>query len=104
MIRFVVAVMPDRAEVIDVLAGFREQLYECLNKRADALFELAEALLCTDGPVRTLVGLSAIDADSQGAAGRLVACRGRDASCADLGRVRLTAACRRDSAAGSDTA
>src|SRR4051812_37835777 len=55
---FVVAIMADRAEAIDVLAGFREQFYRCLSARADALFELADALLCTDGPVKTLVGLS----------------------------------------------
>lgn len=54
----VVAVVADRAEAIDVLAEFREQLYRCLTRRPDALFELTEALLCTDGPVKTLVGLS----------------------------------------------
>jgi hypothetical protein len=54
----VVAVVTDRAEAIDVLAEFREQLYRCMTRRADALFELTEALLCTDGPVKTLVGLS----------------------------------------------
>ena len=54
----VVAVVTDRAEAIDVLAGFREQLYRCMTRRADALFELTEALLCADGPVRSLVGLS----------------------------------------------
>jgi hypothetical protein len=54
----VVAVMEDRAETIDVLAEFREQLYQCMTKRADALFELTEALLCADGPVKALVGLS----------------------------------------------
>ena len=52
------AVVTDRAEAIDALAGFREQLYRCMTRRADALFELTDALLCTDGPVRTLVGLS----------------------------------------------
>ncbi len=43
---------------MDVLAEFREQLYQCMTRRADALFELTEALLCTDEPVKTLVGLS----------------------------------------------
>lgn len=55
----VVAVVTGRVEVIDVLAGFREQLYRCMNRRADALFELTDALLCTDGPVKTLVGAGA---------------------------------------------
>jgi hypothetical protein len=40
------------------LAGFRGELYRCLTARADALFELADAVLCADGPVKTLVGLS----------------------------------------------
>ncbi|GAA4973506.1 hypothetical protein [Actinoplanes utahensis] len=54
----VVAIVADRAEAIDALAEFRERLYRCMTRRADALFELTEALLCTDGPVKTLVGLS----------------------------------------------
>jgi hypothetical protein len=62
----VVTVMADRVEAIDVLAGFREQLYQCMTRRADALFELADALLCTDGPVKTLVGLSLAPEHSRG--------------------------------------
>jgi hypothetical protein len=41
-----------------VLAGFRGELYRCLTARADELFELADAVLCADGPVRDLAGLS----------------------------------------------
>lgn len=37
---------------------FRAELYACLTARGDALFELCDALLCTDGPVRTLVDLA----------------------------------------------
>src|SRR5512133_329217 len=40
------------------LAQFREVFYSCLGARADAQFELTEALLCADGPVRSLVDLS----------------------------------------------
>jgi len=40
------------------LAAFRGELYRCFTARADALFELADAVLCADGPVKTLVGLS----------------------------------------------
>lgn len=40
------------------LVAFRQAFYECLPARADALFELCEAVLCTEGPVRSLVGLS----------------------------------------------
>jgi hypothetical protein len=44
-------------EAADRLRGFRSELYRCLGRRADELFELTEALLCADGPVDTLVGL-----------------------------------------------
>jgi DDE superfamily endonuclease len=42
----------------DLLAGFRRSLHGCFTARADALFELADAVLCAEGPVKTLVGLS----------------------------------------------
>jgi DDE superfamily endonuclease len=42
----------------DDLVRFREVFYGCLPTRADAQFELTEALLCVDGPVRSLVDLS----------------------------------------------
>jgi hypothetical protein len=42
------------------LAEFRRQMYRCLTRRADALFELCDAVLCADGPVTSLVGLSLI--------------------------------------------
>ena len=41
----------------DRLGGFRGELYGCLGRRGDELFELTDALLCADGPVHTLVGL-----------------------------------------------
>jgi hypothetical protein len=47
-----------RAEAIERLSQFRRGLYQSLTRRADALFELAEAVLCADGPVKTLVDLS----------------------------------------------
>lgn len=40
------------------LIGFRVDLYRCLRKRADALFELADAVLTAPGRVRSLVELS----------------------------------------------
>jgi len=46
----------DRA--LGLLAAFRGELYRCLTARADALFDLAEAVLCADGPVRVLAALS----------------------------------------------
>jgi hypothetical protein len=47
-----------RVESLNVLSGFRAELYGCLTARADALFELTDAVLCADGPVRSLVGLT----------------------------------------------
>ena len=41
-----------------VLAGFRHSFYDALTARRDELFELADAVLCTDGAVKTLVELA----------------------------------------------
>jgi hypothetical protein len=49
---------PARVESLTVLSRFRTDLYDCLTARADALFELADALLCADGAVRSLVDLT----------------------------------------------
>jgi hypothetical protein len=43
---------------LEVLSRFRVEFYECLHARADALFELTDAVLRKDGPVQTLVDLS----------------------------------------------
>jgi DDE superfamily endonuclease len=43
---------------LGVLSGFRREFYACLTARADELRELADAVLCADGPVRCLAGLS----------------------------------------------
>jgi hypothetical protein len=40
------------------LAEFRETFYDCLLRRADALFELTDAVLCAPGPVTSLPELS----------------------------------------------
>jgi hypothetical protein len=39
------------------LREFRRSLYACLDARADALFELADAVLCADHAVTSLVQL-----------------------------------------------
>jgi DDE superfamily endonuclease len=41
-----------------VLSRFRSGFFGCLTARADALFELTDAVLCVDGPVKTLVDLT----------------------------------------------
>lgn len=47
-----------RVAALGELSEFRQEFYQCLSRRADACFELADALLCADGPVGSLVGLS----------------------------------------------
>jgi DDE superfamily endonuclease len=49
---------PDSAAALGHLSAFRREFYSCLSRRADALFELTDAVLCCDGPVRTLVEAS----------------------------------------------
>ncbi|HEX6521196.1 MAG TPA: transposase [Streptosporangiaceae bacterium] len=40
------------------LSTFRQRLYSCLTGRADALFELIDAIVCADHAVTSLVELS----------------------------------------------
>jgi len=40
------------------LDGFRSQLHACFTRRADALFELGDALLCAQMPLLSLPHLS----------------------------------------------
>jgi hypothetical protein len=47
-----------RVESLDGLPGCRLELHDALTARADALFELVDALLCAEGPVKSLVELS----------------------------------------------
>src|SRR5690349_6959490 len=44
--------------LLERLRGFRRSLYECLDARADALSGLADAVLCADHAVTSLVQLS----------------------------------------------
>jgi hypothetical protein len=55
-----------QAGALGELSGFRREFYWCLPARADALFELADAVLCADGPVRTLAGLSLVPEHRRG--------------------------------------
>ena len=56
----------DQVQARDRLASFRGELYGCLTARADELFELCDAVLCADGPVRTLAGLSLVPEHRRG--------------------------------------
>ncbi|KUL55539.1 transposase [Streptomyces sp. NRRL F-4489] len=48
----------DKREAFATLSRFRAGFYDCLDGRGDALFELTDALLCADGPVKTQVELA----------------------------------------------
>ena len=48
------------------LSRFRADLRGCLTARGDELFELADAVLCGDGPVRDLAGLSLVPGHRRG--------------------------------------
>ena len=41
-----------------LLTDFRNRFHHCLTRRADTQLELCDTILCADGPVSTLVGLS----------------------------------------------
>ena len=49
-----------RYRACQALREFRTRLYECLTARPDALFELADAILCADHAVTSLVQLSLV--------------------------------------------
>ena len=49
-----------------VLSRFRLDFHACLTARADELSELADAVLCADGPVRSLAGLSLVAGHRRG--------------------------------------
>jgi hypothetical protein len=48
------------------LDWFRGELFGCLGRRADELFELTDALLCAEGPVHSLVGLCLVPEHRRG--------------------------------------
>ena len=58
-----------RQEAFAELSCFRGEFYSCLARRSDALFELADAVLCADGPVRSLVELSLVGEHRRGHGG-----------------------------------
>jgi hypothetical protein len=78
------------------LRDFRAEFHQCLRARSDALFELADALLCNPGPVTSLPSLSLTGVFTRGhgalydalAAGRIDTGRLRDVLAVQpLGRV-----------------
>jgi DDE superfamily endonuclease len=71
------------------LAGLRRDFYQCLKARTDALFELTDAVLCTDGPVTSLVELS-LTAEHRRGHGALY--DGLNWGDIDIARLRVTLA------------
>jgi hypothetical protein len=78
----------DRAR--ERLAGFRGELYRCLAKRPDALFELADAVLCGQGRVQMLAELS-LEPECRRGHGAVY--DALNAGQADVGRLRWSLAC-----------
>jgi hypothetical protein len=77
------------AEALETLTRFRREFYRCLTARADAVFELADAVLCSDGPVRCLAELSLVGEHRRGHGSLYAALdRGR----MDAGRLRTALA------------
>lgn len=73
------------AGAIRELSRFRQEFYQCLRARADALFELTDAVLCADGPVGSLVELSLVGEHRRGHGSLYAAlARGR----VDIARLR----------------
>src|SRR5919109_1037397 len=76
-------------EPLAVLSQFRADFRACLAARGDELSELADAVLCTDGPVRDLAGLSLAPEHRRGHGALYDAVnRGR----IDIGRLRRSLA------------
>ncbi|GGV55198.1 hypothetical protein GCM10010245_87410 [Streptomyces spectabilis] len=62
------SVLPQAGErdALAELSRFRTAFYGCLSARSDAYFELADALLCADGPTRAPVELSLLAEHQRG--------------------------------------
>ncbi|MGW1786110.1 NF041680 family putative transposase [Streptomyces sp. NPDC002143] len=56
------SLLPDHVpgEAFAKASRFRDDSFDCLTARGDELFDLADALLCVDGPVRTPVDLTPV--------------------------------------------
>jgi hypothetical protein len=74
-----------RTARLDDLSVFRCVFYDCLTLRADGLFELTDAVLCAEGPVTTLVGLT-LAAEHRGGHGGLY--DGLGSGRIEVGRLR----------------
>ncbi|EDY56157.2 NF041680 family putative transposase [Streptomyces sviceus] len=55
-----------RQEAFAETSRFRGEFYECLTARRDELFELVDAVLCADGPVKSPVDLTLVPEHRRG--------------------------------------
>ncbi|TRO55818.1 transposase, partial [Streptomyces sp. IB201691-2A2] len=55
-----------RREAFAVASHFRGTFYACLTARRDELFELVDAVLCADGPVKSPVDLTLVPEHRRG--------------------------------------
>jgi hypothetical protein len=55
-----------RVEPLEALSRFRLEFYDALSARADAQFELVDAMPCKDGPVKSLVELCLVPEHRRG--------------------------------------
>ncbi|MEX5637327.1 transposase, partial [Parafrankia sp. FMc2] len=83
---------PGHVEALGRLCRFRWEFYDCLTRRADALFEVADAVLCTDGPVRSSVDLTLAGAGPEHRRGHGALYDGLNSGRLDVARFRRTLA------------
>jgi DDE superfamily endonuclease len=76
---------PEAGQAARVLAGFRDEVYRCLTRRADALSGLADAVLLAPGRVRDLAHLSLVPECGRGHGGLY---DGLNAGRIECGRLR----------------
>jgi hypothetical protein len=81
----VVAHDREQADGLARLHAFRQELYACFDRRADALMDLADGLLCAGGPIPSLAHLSLVPCHRRGWASSYGALR---AGRINVGRLR----------------
>ncbi|WP_330351625.1 transposase [Streptomyces sp. NBC_00582] len=83
--------LPDavRREAFAEASRFRGEFYECLTARRDELFELADAVLCADGAVKSPVDLTLLPEHWRGHGAM---CGGLNPGQLDVDRLRMVLA------------
>src|SRR5579859_4204767 len=86
---------------VGLLAGFRRDLYWSLTRRRDALFEVADAVLCAPGRVTDLARLSLVPEFGRGHGALYDALNAGHAGFARLRRAVAGCGCRPGRTGGS---